>query len=227
MITRKLTRQEIFWGALYLGFSLLILPILLVLGNLLLPVPLEDAYVNLIFFALNFVAVCCIFRRHVKSALEDFIPNWRKILIAAAVGLISYLFCSTILGTIIQSLFPEFINLNDASIQEQTQTHFWAMAVGTVLLVPVAEELFHRALVFGALWHKHPVLAYAVSTALFCVIHIAGYIGLYEPMMLLVSFIQYVPAGLCLAWAYRRADNILAPILVHIAVNAIGMLSMR
>lgn len=227
MITRNLTKQEILWGVLYLTFSLLLLPIVLVLGNLLLPAPLEDAYVNLIFFALNFVAVCCIFRHHLKSALEDFIPSLRRILIAAVTGLIVYLSCNAVLGTIIQSLFPEFINLNDASIQDQTQTHFWAMVAGTVFLVPVAEELFHRALVFGTLWHKHKVLGYAVSTMLFCAIHVAGYIGLYEPMMLLVSFIQYIPAGLCLAWAYRRADNILAPILMHTAVNAIGMLSMR
>ena len=227
MITRKLTRQEILWGAVYFAFSLLLLPIVLVLGNLLLPTPMEDAYVNLIFFALNFVAVCCIFHRHLKIALDDFIPNLRRILITAAIGLIAYLFCSSIIGVIIEHLFPEFINLNDASIQSQTQTHFWAMVAGTVFLVPVAEELFHRALVFGTLWHKKPILAYAISTALFCVIHIAGYTGLYEPMMLLVSFIQYIPAGLCLAWTYRRANNILAPILVHTAVNAIGMLSMR
>lgn len=227
MITRKLTRREILWGALYLGFSLLILPSLLVLGNLLLPTPMDDAYVNLIFFSLNFVAVCCIFYNHLKKAFEDFSHNLRRIFVTAVIGLVVYLSCSAILGTIIQSLFPEFINLNDASIQDQTQTHFWAMAVGTVLLVPVAEELFHRALVFGTICREHPLLAYTVSTALFCAIHVAGYIGLYEPKMLLISIIQYIPAGLCLAWVYRRADNILAPILVHTAVNAIGMLSMR
>ena len=227
MITRKLTKQEILAGTLYLVISLLLLPVMLTLGNLLLPTPLEDAYVNLIYFACNFVAVCCIFRHHLKTAWMDFLPNLGGILISAVTGLVAYLCCSTIIGAAIQRFFPEFINWNDASIQAQTQTHFWVMAAGTVLLVPVAEELFHRALVFGALLHKSPVLAYALSTVLFCVIHIAGYIGLYSPTMLLVSFIQYIPAGLCLAWSYRRANNILAPILVHMAVNAIGMLSMR
>jgi len=227
MITEKLTKREILWGAFYLVFSLLLLPIVLVLGNHLLPTPLEDAYVNLIFFLLNFAAVCCIFSRHLKGAVENFIPHWRQILISAVTGLFAYLFCSTVLGTVIQFLCPDFINLNDASIQAQTETNFWAMTLGTVLLVPLAEECFHRVLVFGTLWHKRPVLGYTVSTVLFCLIHIAGYITLYEPMMLLISFIQYVPAGLCLAWTYRRANNIFAPILVHTAVNAIGMLSMR
>ena len=227
MITKKITQQEIIWGSAYLVFSLVLLPILLALGNLLLPAPLDDAYVNLIYFAMNFLAVCCIFRNRLIDACRDLGSNLRRVLISAITGLIIYLFCSTAISALIQYLLPQFINLNDASIQAQTQSHFWLMTAGTVILVPVAEELFHRALVFGVLWHKQAALAYLISTILFCAIHVAGYIGLYEPVMLLASFIQYVPAGLCLAWVYRKADNILAPILVHATVNAIGMLSMR
>lgn len=227
MITNKLTQKEIFLGAFYLAFSLLLIPILLVLGNMLLPAPLDDAYVNLIYFALNFVAVCCIFLRQLKDAFAGIGQNLRRIATAAITGFVVYFVCSTIIGIAIQLLLPDFVNLNDASIQEQTQAHFGVMVLGTVFLVPTAEELFHRCLVFGSIWHKCPVLAYIVSTTLFCLIHVAGYIGVYEPAMLLTSFIQYIPAGLCLAWAYRKADSILAPILLHTAVNAIGILSMR
>ena len=44
---------------------------------------------------------------------------------------------------------------------------------------------------------------------------------------LFLSFLQYVPAGLCLAWSYEKADSIWAPILIHIAVNQMGNLAMR
>ena len=44
---------------------------------------------------------------------------------------------------------------------------------------------------------------------------------------LLLCFVQYLPAGLCLGWAYARADSIFAPTLMHMIINLIGMLAMR
>ena len=38
-----------------------------------------------------------------------------------------------------------------------------------------------------------------------------------------MAFLQYLPAGLCLAWAYTKADTIFAPILIHAAVNAVSI----
>ena len=227
MIIRKLTKKEVLWGIVYLCFSLLCLPVILVLANLLLPAPLDDAYVNLIFFGLNFIAVICIFQKHLQCALENLLNNIRGILLCACIGFIAYFLSSFLIGLIIQALLPAFVNLNDAAIETQMQDHFGIMIIGTVILVPTAEEMLHRALVFGTLWHKSPVLAYCVSAILFSAIHVVGYIGLYEPPMLLASFIQYIPAGICLACTYRKSENILAPILVHTAVNAIGMFSMR
>ena len=40
---------------------------------------------------------------------------------------------------------------------------------------------------------------------------------------LVLCFIQYLPAGLCLAWTYTKADNIIAPVLVHGIINAIAI----
>ena len=54
-----------------------------------------------------------------------------------------------------------------------------------------------------------------------------GYFGVYTPMQLLISFLSYLPAGFCLGWAYEKADTIFAPILIHAAVNAIGIYGMR
>ena len=66
------------------------------------------------------------------------------------------------------------------------------------------------------------LLAYALSTVIFAMIHISGYIGIYDAKLLFCCFLQYIPAGLCLAWAYARADSIFAPILMHMAINVIG-----
>ena len=46
---------------------------------------------------------------------------------------------------------------------------------------------------------------------------------MFAVLTLILCFIQYLPAGLCLAWTYSKADNIFAPILVHALNNAIAI----
>ena len=44
---------------------------------------------------------------------------------------------------------------------------------------------------------------------------------------LLLCFLQYIPAGIALGWAYVRSGSILTPILIHTLVNAIGVAILR
>ena len=54
-----------------------------------------------------------------------------------------------------------------------------------------------------------------------------GYVGSVEPAYILLSFLQYLPAGYCLCFAYRRSGTIISPILMHMIVNAVAVYSMR
>jgi membrane protease YdiL (CAAX protease family) len=47
-----------------------------------------------------------------------------------------------------------------------------------------------------------------------------GYIGQPPHSALMLCLLQYIPAGLCLCWAYERSGSLLAAILVHAATNA-------
>ena len=58
-------------------------------------------------------------------------------------------------------------------------------------------------------------------------IHVMGYIGQFDWLTLVLCFLQYIPAGLWLAWAYEKSDSIFAPMLIHTAINAIGIYAMR
>ena len=89
------------------------------------------------------------------------------------------------------------------------------------------EECFFRGLIFRNLHPRSHWAAYAVSILGFTLIHIIGYIGQYSALELIIAILQYLPAGLCLAWSYTRADTIFAPILIHAAINFIGMNSLR
>ena len=54
-----------------------------------------------------------------------------------------------------------------------------------------------------------------------------GYIGSADLITLCLCFMQYLPAGITLAWAYEKADTIAAPMLIHIMINLIGTTAMR
>ena len=42
-----------------------------------------------------------------------------------------------------------------------------------------------------------------------------------------MCFVQYLPAGLILAWSYEKSNTILTPIAIHTVINAIGIYAMR
>ena len=91
------------------------------------------------------------------------------------------------------------------------------------MLVPLAEECFFRGLLFRNLYSWSPVAAYLISMAAFSAIHVVGYIGTASPLHLLVSFLQYLPAGYCLAWCYHQTGTIITPIIMHTLTNAMSV----
>ena len=88
-------------------------------------------------------------------------------------------------------------------------------------------QTWKKSLALAALdlWRWSRFWAYAISAAVFCAVHVLSYVGRYEPALLALNFLQYLPAGLILAWAYEKSGSILCPILIHMGVNALGMAS--
>ncbi|MBE6977440.1 MAG: CPBP family intramembrane metalloprotease [Ruminococcaceae bacterium] len=222
-----ITGKERIWGFVYLLTELFLLPSALQSLNKLLPAPLSDSWLNILYFALNFIFVCAIFRDFLKRSLKKAGQDVEDFLLVTAGGFGFYYLCNVAIGLVIGYLAPDFANLNDGSIAQQAGSNFTAMAIGTVLLAPVAEELLYRGLFFGSLYAKNRALAYIISSAFFSVIHILGYLGKYAPLHLALAFLQYLPAGLVLAWAYRKSGSIFSSIIIHAAVNAVAILALR
>lgn len=223
----QLNRTESTWGIRYLLFQLAFLPSLVAaVLDLVLPgwsIPVLD----IVCWSINFCVVCGIFHGFLWDSLEYSLQNLKQVLLSAVVGFGIYWVLTIGLNAALVRAFPRFYNVNNASIALSVQQSFPVMFVGTVLLVPVTEELFYRALTFGVLRRRSRWLAYGISVCLFCCIHVMGYVGRYEPLHLLVCFLQYIPAGLVLAGVYERSGSVFAPTLIHMAVNAIAILSMR
>lgn len=226
-LTVSITRTEVLLGFIYIAVQLLVLPFALLVVNQFLNNPLSAVQAQFVLFGIDFICVTLIFHRFLIQCGRLSLSNPFRTLRFAGMGLLLYWVGSFAVNLFVLSVYPEFSNVNDASISELTQSNYTLMTIGTVLLVPITEETLYRGLVFGSLYKRSPVAAYGVSTLVFAALHVVGYIGSYNPMLLLLCFVQYVPAGLCLAWAYAQADSIWAPILIHIAVNQMGVMAMR
>ncbi len=222
-----LTAQEKTGGFIYLAFSLFFLPSVLGSLNGLLARPLGNAWINFLYYCLNFLLLAALLQGFLRKSLVYAGKHIWPVLGYSVLGFGIYCVCNFLLSFAMLHFFPDFSNMNDSSILSQLGSHFWITAVGTVLLVPLAEELMHRALIFGTLYKTSPVTAYIVSILFFALIHVMVYIGSYTPLAIFLAFLQYLPAGWVLAWCYRKSGCIYVPILIHTAINALGIFAQR
>lgn len=225
--TLSLTRNEAVWGIRYLLFQQVFLPWLLAIALLLTGFSLDDELLNFLYYLVNFCAVLWIFRSFLKNSLIHTRRNIRPFFVCVVLGLAAVWSMTQVLSGIIYTLVPEFYNVNDAAIYADAQSHFLLTAIGTVVLVPTAEECLFRGLLFSLFRRRSRFLGYAMSALLFCAVHVAGYVGLYDVSILAVCFLQYLPAGIALAWAFESSGSIFAPIVIHTIVNFSAIVSMR
>ena len=224
---KKPTPNETVFGFLYFLLQLLIIPSIIMVVNMMLPVPYSEAVVNFVFFAVNFVTVLIIFRKFLAANFRSLLAYPWYTLRCTGIGFLIYMAGNTVFSLLVTALVPEFANINDAAIMEMVQDNFTLMTIGTVILVPIAEECFYRSLIFRNLYDKSPFLAYALSMIVFSLAHVLAYVGMEDFGTLALCFIQYLPPAFALAWSYRRSGSIFAPVLMHMVINQTGMLLMR
>lgn len=210
-------------GWLYMAFSLLVLPIGLSWLNGKLAAPMNEGTWHFVLYLTNFVCIVCIFHRFLGDSLTSAWQDIWNFIQAVILGYVAYLAASKAMDFLMSHLLPGFSNINDAAITAMAKTNFTLMTIGVVFLVPPVEEVLYRGLIFRSLWQKSKAAAYLLSMAAFAAIHVLGYIRSADITHLLVCFLQYLPAGACLAWTYTKADNILAPTVVHAVVNAMAI----
>lgn len=220
-------RKELTLGTIYMLLELFVLPYILAAINMLLPNPMSAGKLNVVFFVVNFGITTLIFRDFLKNTIRKAQGRTLIILIGAIRGFILYWLGNIVVTMLVLKLNPEFININDATISVMAEQDFLPLAICSVIFVPITEELLFRGVLFAGFYNRSPWKAFLISIAVFSAIHVMNYVFDASWDVLLLCFLQYIPAGLALGWAYKKSDSILAPILMHMAVNAIGMLAMR
>lgn len=217
------SRDEQIWGWGYLVVQLLLLPELLKYLNQYMS--LSKAELNFTFYLINFLAIMVIFHRFLADNGVQVLRhpvNWVQ---AVILGGAAYYICNFAINWCVHQLDPTFQNANNENIFSMISGSRYLMFIGTVVLVPPVEECLFRGLVFRSLYGKNHAAAYLVSICVFAFIHMSGYLGSYTPLQLLLCFCQYIPAGLCLAWAYVKGGSIFAPIVIHTLINFLTLQS--
>ncbi len=217
-----LSRTELQRGIGLLLFQQLVLPELLILFTSIFVIPLTKAEFNFAYFLINYLSSILIFRKFLWAELEEALSKSFRILLPLVYCYGIYYILSTAVSYLIYWIDPNFVNLNDDNIKDMSQQQFALIAVGTVILVPPAEELLFRGVLFNGIHQKHPVIAWFVSILAFSLVHLLGYIGRYSPLAFLLAFLQYIPAGVAICFGYVHSGTIFVPILFHTLINAIA-----
>ena len=221
-----LSHRTLRLGFGYLAFELLLLPSLLSWIFRLIGIT-SEAVANFIFFLINFLCCGWIFRQLLRESATRFELWPRKIWGTAAVGLVAQYLISIRLTQLIFLLRPDFANANDTAVFSMVDDAPFLMFLGTVFLAPLTEECLFRGLIFTPLRRRNRAIAYLVSVLAFSAVHVVSYLSVLDAVGILISLLQYLPAGLCLAWAYDRTESLFTPILIHSAINLISYLSVR
>lgn len=218
-----LSKTEFQRGLGLLLFQQFILPALLIDLADRLHIGLTNAHFNFLYFLINYAASIILFRKFLWAELDVALGKALRVLSSVAISYGLYYVLSTGVAYLVEWIDPAFFNLNDANIGSMSRQQFALTAVGTVILVPPAEELLFRGVLFNKIYQKRPVLAWFISIVSFSLVHLIGYIGQYTPLAFFLAFLQYIPAGVALCFGYVHSGTIFTPILFHTLINAIAM----
>ena len=225
-MTLNLTKNEKNLGWLLPLCQFVVFPITVSMGCTTMGI-YSVAVFNQICFFLSAALAAVLFRDLLGSSLRRSRSELKKTLLTVLTGLVLYWLVSSALAAAVLALKPDFANVNDASVNAMLDESPVMMALAVVFAAPLAEECLFRGWIFTGLARRSVPLAYAATSLLFCAAHIAGYVGTYDPVTLLLCFLQYVCPSLILCWTCRRADSLMAPLLLHMTINTIALFVTR
>ena len=215
------SKTKLLWC--WMAFQYLLLPQLVSLAAGLLFPAVSDSFVNFLHHLSSFLGVFLILRVYLRDSFRWAATHPKRCASVCVLSLAVYYAATWAVSLAIAHLEPTFANRNDETIFRLRQEGLAWTAISTIFLAPLSEECLFRGLIFGQTLKKSRMGAYALSAVCFALIHVMGYLGTYTPLQLVLSLVQYLPAGLVLAWSYEKSGTIAAPILIHMTINAVSM----
>lgn len=89
-----------------------------------------------------------------------------------------------------------------------------------VFLMPIAEEILYRGLLFGTIKQRHRIAAYVITVLVFSIGSVWHIAISADDARYLLNALDYVPMALALCFCYDRGGSIYTPIVLHWFIHA-------
>lgn len=221
-----MTPGEQIAGTVFFMIYLLVLPFaagpLFRLAGGLLGVKISAPMQNVITYYILFAVSIVIFHRFLARTSSLLVDNLAGACKTLAMGLVALYGLNELVYRLSNLMVQNRTNLNDTSISAQIDDAPHTTLLIVILLAPFVEEVLFRGLVFGNLKAKSRFAAYAVSCALFALLHVWQFALESRDVTYFWLMIQYLVPGAVLAWAYEHSGTLWASIGLHAAANALS-----
>ncbi len=175
------------------------------------------AEANVICYALLFLLSLLLFWRFLREDLSLLARHGGEALLCAAAGL-----AAGGGGRWLLERLP--LGVADPTPGQYAEQYLLSPAATLVLvlvLIPVAEELLFRGLLFGALRDRSRLLAYLVEVPVYALAQVWRYAPERGDPRYLLTAVLYLPASLALTWCYDRCGSVWGCAVLHAALNAL------
>ena len=221
-----MTAGEQIAGTVFFVIYLLVLPFattpLFDLAERLLGTAISPGLRNALYYYILFAVTLIIFHGFLARTTRHFLDNPGGAVKLAAVGLVALYGLNELVYRLSALAVASRTNLNDTTISAQMADAPRTTILIVVFLAPFVEEVLFRGLVFGNLRGKSPWLGYAVSCALFALLHVWQFAVVNRDITYFLLMLQYLVPGLVLAWVYDRTGTLWTSIGLHAAANALS-----
>ena len=208
-------KSERIFGCICIPIHAAVLPLLLMYAYELAGLKIAGSYQTLILYTLSFLLVLGGMFRFLRASFSDMIDNFFRTLQAVILGYALYYALAVIINVIIGNQ----ANPNSQEVNNIVAQNTRVMIAVSGVLAPIVEEAIFRGALFGTIRRKSRIAAYIISTFVFGLYHLWQFFVTGFEWSLLVYMLQYIPAGVALAWCYEHGRSIWAPILLHAAIN--------
>ena len=228
--TTYLTPGEQVAGAVLFVIYLLVLPFatgpLFRLVEALLGTQLSPALENILYYYILFAVTVIVFHGFLgrtTRVLVDRAGSAGKVLLA---GLVALYGLNELVYRLTRLVVDNRTNLNDVSISAQIDDAPRVTMLIVIFLAPFVEEVLFRGLVLEACG-KSVLLAYAVSCALFALVHVWQFVVQSRDLTyFFADGCSIWCRAVVLAWVYDRSGTLWTAIGLHAVTNALSVWAM-
>ena len=229
-ITGEMTAGEQIGGTVFFTIYLLVLPFaarpLFRLAGELLGVTISEAMQNTLTYYLLFAVSVIVFHGFLARTSRRLAENVGGAVKTLGLGLVGLYGLNELVFRLSNLVIANRLNLNDTSISAQIDDAPHTTLLIVILLAPFVEEVLFRGLVFGNLRRRSRLTGYAVSCALFALLHVWQFALVNQDITYFLLMVQYLVPGIVLAWCYEHSGTLWTSIALHAAANALSVWTM-